>query len=118
MTKPQLVERFIRNIVREELSNKKQIVFEQKSDIKKINMSNLATNAQNVLNSFVKGGFKGVYDPESADGSVEYKGLKIDFSTGGENLYLTFSSEIHTKDTPEQTISELKKFLDFVSNNS
>lgn len=102
-------ERIVESIVR------KQILKESKQDIRKIDKSNMATNSSVIIDAFIQNGFKGTYDPETGQGELIYKGKKIEFSTGGENLYFTIH-DLYTKGNPEETVQAMKKFIDFTAN--
>jgi len=89
---------------------------EGSKDLKKVDRSNLVSNAERILDAFIKEGFRGTYDPQETTGKVTGPGgIIVEFTTGGENLYLKIE-QIHTKDVPEKTIKELRNFLEFVTN--
>lgn len=104
------IKEIIRKVVKESIIN------ERVYDLKKVDRSNLATNAEVILDAFISEGFTGKYDPEAAQGFViGPNGVKVEFTTGGENLYLNIE-KINTKDAPKETIKSLKKFLTFIGN--
>jgi hypothetical protein len=78
------------------------------------NSADWNSNAVNIANAFLKLGFKGAIS-DSGKGQASYRGIKFDFHTTGENLYITLP-EVSTKDAPEETIKSLKSFLDVISN--
>ena len=89
-------------------------------DLTKVDRSNLATNASNVLDLLIGIGCRGKYDPDEARGIAYYRGYEIEFSTGSENFYFKLgdkriAGQLFTK-SPRNIIPMIKKFLDAVSN--
>lgn len=82
-------------------------------NIKKIDRTNLASTAGDILDAFISIGARGVYDPESTVGSVDINGTTVQFSTGHEQVHITI--EKISSHNPKNTILALKKFLQTVS---
>ena len=68
------------------------------------------SNAVNVIAAFESNGFDEIaIDEDTEEGRAIYRGTKVDFAFGGENLYLYGQ---YTKAAPAETVAALATFLD------
>lgn len=73
----------------------------------------VAESNTKIFDLLIKNNFKG--NMIRGEGHFNYRGVKIKFEEGNENLYFSLP-ELKTKSAPEETIKAIKKFIDEIQN--
>jgi hypothetical protein len=84
-------------------------------DATKIDFSNFESGVENSVTALIEAGFRVKFNVDTLEGVASYKGLKVDFTTGGENLYFELP-KFYFKSAPEDAAKAVKNLLGEVSN--
>lgn len=69
-----------------------------------------------ILSKLAKAGFRGKFKKGETSGEFNYRGVPVELSLGGENLYFKLPASIYSKDSHADMIDAVAKFLDVVQN--
>ena len=93
----------------------KEVMTEGMKDASKLDFSQYDSNATEILQGMVSKGMKVKVNENTLKGVASYKGINVNFSIGGENLYIELN-RLYTKEAVKPTLDGLTKFLDVIHN--
>ena len=88
---------------------------EKLKDASKLDFSQSESNVEDSIKALTDAGFRVKFDTASNEGVASHKGLAVDFTVGGENLYFTLP-EFYFKSAADDAAKAVKDLLGEVSN--